>query len=128
MVVADTHVLLWWIQDPSRLSPRARRAMDEASTIGVAAISCWEIAMLAAYYRIILSEPAASWVAGMLTLPRVELLPLEPEIAVDAVYLQMMNHRDPADRMLMATARHHGVPLITRDTRIRSANLVDTIW
>lgn len=127
MVVADTHVLLWWIGEPQRLSERARVAMDEASIIGVAAISCWEIAMLSAYCRILLSEPVTSWVSGLLTLPRVELLPLEPEIAIDAAYLGI-DHRDPADRILMATARYHGVPLVTRDTRIRNARKVATIW
>jgi PIN domain nuclease of toxin-antitoxin system len=127
VIVADTHVLLWWIQDSKLLSPRARRAMEEASVIGVAAISCWEIAMLAAFTRIMLHEPVTSWVNGLLSLPRVELLPLEPEIAIDTAWMGI-THRDPADRMLMATARYHGVPLVTKDARIRDARVVETIW
>ena len=125
MIVADTHALVWWVNGADELSSSARARLN-AETIGVSAITCWEVAFLAARNRVQIDEPLG-WLREVLAVPHVELLPITPEIAVVAANLPDPI-RDPADRLIVATALHHDVPLVTKDTRIREANVVPTIW
>lgn len=126
MIVADTHALIWWTNGAPELS-RAAKAQLDSYPVGVAAISCWEVAFLAARNRISLNEDVLTWLRNVISVPRLELLPLTPEIAVVAADLPD-SIRDPADRLIVATAYHQQVPLVTKDGRIRAANVVETIW
>jgi PIN domain nuclease of toxin-antitoxin system len=126
VIVADTHALIWWVGEAEQLSPAARVALDQGP-IGVPAICCFEVAMLAQRHRIDLGIDALRWLDALLQLEKVRLLPIRPEIAVTAAGLSDPL-RDPADRLIVATALHEGVPLVTKDGRIRDSGIVRTIW
>ncbi len=120
-LVLDTHVFLWLLAGHPALPGETRDAMAAAARRGdllVPAIVPWEIAMLAARGRIALAEPAAEFIAHGLDLPGIRLAPLTPEVAVEAVALPGGFHKDPADRMIVATARVLGGTLVTFDQAI----------
>ena len=128
MILLDTATWIWRASDPERLSPRARRAIDEADGALVSAISVWEVAMLVAKRRIQLDRPVERWVDIALALPGIQLAPLEPAIAVRSTKLPGEFHPDPADRIIVATALENSVPILTPDERIRSYPHVQTVW
>ena len=121
MIVLDTHVLIWAVQDDARLGRKARSVIDEMtrqSRILISAITPWEIAMLAEKGRIVLGDDVGRWINRALALPGIALAPLEAPIAVGSVRLPEAFHADPADRIIVATARFHQVPLMTADQAI----------
>jgi PIN domain nuclease of toxin-antitoxin system len=121
-ILLDTHVWIWVVEgDRSRLAARAVRAIESASQQGnvlVSAISVWEVAMLEARGRIALARPVEEWVHAALRGPGVHLLGLAPEIAVESARLPGTPHADPADRILIASARMAGARLATCDASI----------
>ncbi|MBS1810356.1 MAG: type II toxin-antitoxin system VapC family toxin [Acidobacteria bacterium] len=122
MIVLDTHVWIWWVHgDPLLPSDVAQVvAAHEATGLGISAISCWEIAKLVEYNRLQLPLPINDWMAQALAYPGIVLLELSPEIAIDSTQLPPPFHKDPADQMIVATARIHNVPLVTCDHKIRA--------
>lgn len=121
MIVLDTHVLVWVLEDSPRLGEKARTAIDAAAGEGailVAAITPWEIAMLVEKGRLALGRDAATWIEAAFAVPGISLAPLEPAIAVESVRLPGAFHADPADRMIIATARHADATLLTADRAI----------
>lgn len=127
MIVLDTHAWIWWASDPARLGRRGRLALEAADRIGVPAVCCFEVAAAAAKGRISLDREPVEWLEQALALPRVELAPLTPRIAVKATQLGAF-HGDPADRLIVATAILNGATLVTRDKNIRSYKAVATVW
>ncbi|HEX9105623.1 MAG TPA: type II toxin-antitoxin system VapC family toxin [Longimicrobiales bacterium] len=121
-IVLDTHVWIWLVDGSrSALSPEALAVLAQAGQAGllrVSAISVWEVALLEARGRIRLSRTVAEWVRAALRAPGVELLPLTPEIAMDSTRLPGAAHGDPADRILVASARALGGRLATCDGAI----------
>lgn len=129
MVVVDTHAWLWWTDDPALLSPRARRAIEEADAIGVPTICCWELAMLVERRRIALERDVGLWVRQALAQERVEALPLTAKLALDAALLERERFvGDPADRIVYATARAAGSPLVTKDRRLHAFDSALAVW
>ncbi len=128
MIVLDTAAWIWRASDPKHLTPAARRAIDAAERALVSAISVWEVAMLVAKRRIQLDRPVEQWVDLALTLPGIQLAPLEPAIAVRSTKLPGGFHPDPADRIVVATALEYGIPIVTPDERIRSYPHVQSTW
>lgn len=129
MVVLDTHAWIWWADDPARLSRAARDAITEADPIGVSAISCWEVGMLALGGRITLDRDVSRWVRQALGQPGVVALPIGPKVALDAALLEREGFvGDPADRLIYATARDTGAVLVTRDERLRAYDPRGTLW
>ncbi len=120
MIVLDTHAWVWWTIDPARLSETQRQeiANNEDDRIGVSAISCWEVAKLCEYGRLELPVGLDEWFQAALRYPGVSLLGLTPEVAVESTTLPGAFHRDPADQMIVATARVHSCPLVTSDDKI----------
>jgi PIN domain nuclease of toxin-antitoxin system len=96
------------------------RVVKEEGSVVISAISLWEISMLYARKRILLNQPCLNWIAHSLQVPGIHLAELTPEIAVDSCSLPNHFHGDPADRIIIATARILGVPLMTRDEKILS--------
>ncbi len=127
MIVLDTHAWIWWASDPARLGRRSRAAIEAADRIGVPAVCCFEVAAAVARGRIALDRAPLEWLEQALGLPRTELLPLTPAVAVKATQLGAF-HGDPADRLIVASAMLHGAPLVTRDRNIRGYRPVSTVW
>lgn len=129
MIVLDTHIWIWWVSQPERLTDPQRRAIEaaEATGIGVSAISCWEVAKLVELGRLELDRPVADWLGLALRYPGLRLLELSPEIAVASTTLPGVFHRDPADQLIVATARVHGCRLVTSDARLVRYEHVETV-
>ncbi len=129
MIVLDTHVWVWWVHGDEQLTtPQVEAiAAHETNDIGVSAISCWEIAKLVEYGRLELPCPLSEWFEQALSYPGIRLLELTPEIAVESTQLPGEFHRDPADQIIVATARVHGCPLVTSDDKILKYPYVETI-
>lgn len=120
MIIIDTHIWIWWVHNHPSLEPwmRAKLIAHESDAIGVSAISCWEIARLEADTRLNLGRPIAEWFSIALGYPAIHLLDLTPEISIDANNLPGVFHKDPADRIIVATARTFGCELLTADDKI----------
>lgn len=129
LIVLDTHVWVNWVADNPSLSKRHRQIIVDggADGIGVSIISCWEVAMLASLGRLRLSLAVGTWIEQALRYPRVRLLELTPTIVVDSTQLPGEFHRDPADRLLVATARALKCAILTHDERIVSYPHVQAI-
>lgn len=120
VILLDTHIWIWWVHGDTQLTPSARQTIQrqEAGGLGVSVISCWEIANLVERNRIRLAFPLEDWIERALRYPGVRLLELTPTIAVRSTTLPGDFHRDPADRILVATARQHDCPILTADELI----------
>ena len=130
MVLLDTHVLLWWLDDPARLSAAQREVVlsaDIESPLLVSDISLWEVATLHSLGRIRLATPLREWLDNAVAPPLVRRQGISPAVAAEVAALPDSFHRDPADRILVATARVLGVTLLTQDRRIVDADLADTL-
>ena len=130
MIVLDTQCWIWWVMgNNTRLSNRQVRTISnhESDQIGVSAISCWEVAKLVELRKIQLPLEITEWVRAALQYPAISLLELTPEIAIESTRLPGNFHRDPADQIIVATARVLGCPLLTTDERIRSYPHVVTV-
>ncbi len=129
MIVLDTHIWIWWVHADERLTPTQRETItaNETDVVGVSAISCWEIAKLVEYGRLQLPSPLEEWFEQALNYPGVQLLALSPEIAIESTQLPGEFHRDPADQIIVATARVCGCPLVTSDDKILNYPHVTTI-
>src|ERR1700739_1669724 len=111
LLLLDTHVVLWATSNQPRLGRQAAKAIDRASRrdrLAVSAITPWEIGLRESRKRIALDKDVLAWIREALAKPEVSLVPLEPEIAVASSRLPFDMHADPADRILVATARHLG--------------------
>lgn len=132
MIVLDTHALVWWVSDPTHVPAKARRVINAASktagAVAVSSISVWEISMLVARRRLQLTIDADTWLAHMEALPFLRFVPVDNRIATRAMHLENFPHRDPADRMIVATALGLNATLVTADRRLRAYRSVSTVW
>jgi PIN domain nuclease of toxin-antitoxin system len=126
VIVLDTHVWLWWLAEPVKLSRKAKQAIEHADRVGVCTMSIFELVGLAERRRIKLDPPLRMWVRDALARERIEPLPLTTEIAIDAAQLRLGG--DPVDRIIYATARAEDAPLVTRDERLREFDGERTVW
>jgi PIN domain nuclease of toxin-antitoxin system len=132
MILLDTHALIWWVAEPRRIPAKAQRLIDGAiaatEQIAVSSISLWEIAMLIDRGRLALTLDTNVWIAHVEAIPLLDFVPVDNRIAVRAVQLQAFPHRDPADRMIVATALGLGATVISADARLRGYKPVKTAW
>ncbi len=128
MILLDTHAWIFLADDPKRLGKAARRAIDRAERIGVAAISLWELAMLLEKGRIALDQELLAWTQAALAEPRIEILPLTPAVVSAAHQLRGALDGDPGDRIIAATALLEGATLISKDERIAASGVVPVVW
>ncbi|MGD0090458.1 MAG: type II toxin-antitoxin system VapC family toxin [Planctomycetota bacterium] len=122
MLILDTHVWVWFFDRDPRIK-QAAASIDSAaveSGLGVSAISVWEVGMLVKKGRLVLGMDSLKYVQEALAKPHLSLIPLTPEIAIESNRLPGHLHGDPADRIIIATARVLGATLATRDRRIIS--------
>ena len=121
LLLVDTHTLIWMVEEDSRLGVQTAEALNRAGWEGrivVSAITPWEIGLLVSKGRLRLGPDVMQWIREALGRPGVRLAPLEPEIAVASTRLPFEMHADPADRILVATARHLGATLVTADAAL----------
>ncbi len=132
MIVLDTHALIWWVNGGEQLSRKARKAIENElagdGQVRVSAITAWEIAMLVSKGRLALTMDIDDWLETVASIEGVSFMPIDTHVAVQSVRLPGGFHPDPADRLIVALARHHSAPLVTADTRIQEYRHVKTIW
>ena len=129
MILLDTHVLLWASTETHRLSKLAHSAIERARQedgLAVASITLWEIANAVARGRVEILGTVKAAVEDLIL--GVDVKEMTPEIVAIAAEFPETYPRDPADRLIGATALAFGVPLVTKDERIRSSRAVQTIW
>jgi PIN domain nuclease of toxin-antitoxin system len=130
-LLLDTHVWLWWLLGQPELSTAERDALDAYATAGtppaISAISLWEAQMLASKERLQLDTPLTHWLPSAAAPEIVTVLPLDTDVILALDALPTGFHGDPADRIIVATARAHGLPLATRDGNIRRSRTVK-LW
>lgn len=115
MIVLDTHVWFWWINlEHHRFSASIRTVLEEGESLGVSVVSCYEIALAAQRGRLLLPCLTPQWFTEALEPSGIQLLPLTPEVTSYAVDLAAI-HRDPFDRMIIATTLIHDANLISLD-------------
>ena len=116
-LLLDTHVVHWWSAEPQRVSASARKALEAADELAVAAISWYELAWLAKHERITVNVPIRTWLQGLAA--QLRTIGVTPAIADSAVALPSSFPGDPADRLIYATAIEHGLELVSKDRAIR---------
>ncbi len=130
-ILLDTCAWIWLASDRKRLSPAATEAIEGAGRgerLHLSAISCWEVAKLVEKGRLAFKVPVREWLPRALALPGLQLEELSPEICLASTELPGEFHGDPADQILVATARHLGAALVTPDRRIRAYPHVPSLW
>ena len=117
MIVLDTHIWLWWVNnDTDHLDQSRLEQIANSDVIAVSAISCFEVAWLERHGRIALSASKSDWFEKALYGSGIQLLPVTPEIACVAVELPE-HHSDPQDRIIIATALVHHASLMSSDRK-----------
>jgi PIN domain nuclease of toxin-antitoxin system len=120
MIVLDTHIWVWWVDENPQLSQRHVQCIqdNEQEGLGVSAISCWEVAKLVERGRLGLDGSVEAWMEQAIAYPGIELLPLTPQIAIESTKLPGNFHRAPADQIIVATARVYNLAILTVDRLI----------
>ena len=121
-LLLDTHIALWLDSGDDHLRASTRALIDSCwrngGTIFLSAVTAWEIALLVDTGRIDLDIPIEAWVQRFLARPGIEGVALSCRAAARAYHLHRLEHRDPADRLLISTAIELGCPLVPYDDRI----------
>ena len=131
MILLDTHVWVWFISNPELLSKAAKKAIHtsmEQKAIVISSISAWEVALLVAKKRLKFTMSVTDWITKSERLPFFQFLPVDNSVAVKSVNLPQPLHRDPADRLIIATAITIAAPVVTKDKKLLDYPHVKTIW
>lgn len=128
LVLLDTHVLVWRILEPRRVSRAAARAIHSAQRVYLADITLREIAALVSAGRLELDRDVSEWLRQAIDDLALEVVAISPEIAARSTRIAQNFHGDPADQIIAATAIELDVPLVTADEHLRASPAVRTIW
>lgn len=131
MILLDTHVLVWWASDKKKLSRKSTKSIIDAQkhkSLAVSAISIWELAMLLTKGKLVVTMAPEEWLRQIEATDGLQVISVDAAIARNSVLLPGTLHHDPADRIIIATARAIGIPLVTADKKIRDYPHVETIW
>lgn len=127
----DTHILIWWLIGEGPLTPKQVEVLERIENRGgryaLSAISLWEIAKLVEHGKLFLPRLIDSFFEDLENHPGIEIIPLSARIALESTRLGKSFHKDPADQIIVATARVHGLSLVTADTRIRNSGILSII-
>jgi PIN domain nuclease of toxin-antitoxin system len=131
LTLLDTHAWVWWVTEDRRLSVAARRAIERRSAEGALALSLmsvWEVAKKVEKAQLVLDRPVETWVDEALNRPGLQLLELTRPILLGSCRLPGPFHGDPADQIVVATARDRDAVIVTKDERIRRYPHVRSLW
>lgn len=129
--VLDTHAWVWWVTKDRRLSRRARTTIDKAAARGdlyLSIFSVWEMAKKVEKGQIALDRPLNEWLEEALEIEGLQIAELTRQIAVDSCQLPQPFHGDPADQIIVASARSLSATMVTKDARLRDYPHVRTVW
>ena len=127
----DTHAWLWWVSEDRRLSFRAKAAIEksqQADDLWVSLISIWELAKKVEKEQLVLDRPLDQWLDEAAALPGLHLADLTRPILVESCQLPRPFPGDPADQIIVATARREAAVVVTKDRKIRGYAHVRTLW
>lgn len=127
-LLVDTHIFVWWVENNPKLSEEQARKLEEAGERGervnLSVMTLWEIAKLVSLDRLEVSRSLDQWFGQIEEDPRLNVLPLSGRIVLDSMRLGREFPKDPADQLIAATARCHGLRLMTADERIQRSGVV----
>lgn len=126
MICLDTHTLVWMALLPSKLSAKANRIIEDETEFLIADISLWEIAILHHKKRLIVPLPLVEFLDLLIGSRDFIVAPINPAIA--EISTKLIMQKDPADRLICATALYHNLKLITKDKEIIRSGVVEAIW
>ena len=127
----DTHTWIWWNMRPQNLSRKVARLIadeDGYDELLLSAISPWEFSKLLERGTLCISYNPEEWIDTALEMPNLRLVPLTPMIAYRSTVLPQPFHDDPADQLIVATAREENAVILTKDKRILEYQYVQSIW
>lgn len=131
MIILDTNALIWWTTAPEKLSRKAFEAVEQANSetgILVSSISVWEVYLLVKKDKLRLSLDIDQWLQKVESLPSIQFVPMDNRIAVQSVDLPEFASKDPADRIIIATALQYGAMIVSSDKKILKYPRVQSIW
>ena len=121
LILLDTHIWIWLALADNKLTSSSRKLIHKTiveSSVFLSAISLWETAMLVAKDRIEIEKPLSTWLEETIYQTKVKIMPITCQIAAESCQLPGNCHKDPADRLIIATARIEGMSLLTKDKNI----------
>ena len=127
----DTHTWIWWNMRPQNLSQRVKTLISDSSKYDellLSAISPWEFSKLLEKGRLGISCHPEEWINLALDIPKIRLVHLSPIIAYRSTVLPKPFHSDPADQIIVATAREENATVLTKDKHIRTYDYVRSLW
>ena len=130
LTICDTHILIFWQDNPKRLSTIANFTLEKAlanKSLACSDISFWEIAMLFKSGRLRNDIPAEQYMNDIILTMSLTVLPVTPEIAALSQH-ELFIHKDPADRLIASTAIVNKAPLISADTKLQNIDALNIIW
>lgn len=127
MIILDTHIWIWWVNESPRLTEKQKQIIKEnqVNGLGISVISCWEIAKLVEKKRLVLSIPVEEWLEEASTYPGIKIINLSIPILVESTQLTGF-HNDPADQIIVATSKVKNSKLLTADNKILDYSGVET--
>lgn len=127
----DTHTWIWWHMNPQKLSQKVRRLVGNVNgyeEMLLSAISPWEFSKLLEKERIGISCDPEDWIHSALEMPKFRLVPLSPVLAYRSTVLPQPFHSDPADQIIVATAREENATILTKDEKILTYKNARSLW
>ena len=127
----DTHTWIWWHMNPKKLSQKVKKIIKNTNSydeILLSAISPWEFSKLLEKKKIGISCDPEDWINSALDMPKFRLIPLSPVLAYRSTVLPQPFHNDPADQIIVATAREENATILTKDERILTYKNVRSLW
>jgi len=131
-MIVDSHVLLWWLEDESRLSPEAKESFRDAengiTSLILSSVTFWEFRLKELRGKLETSTPIRRWPGILAQLPWITVVDVDTDLWLEMAELDWA-HRDPADRLIAVTALRQGVPVLTKDHQFhRSDSPVEAVW
>ena len=127
----DTHTWIWWNMNPQKLSQKVKKVISSTNKYDellLSAISPWEFSKLLEKQRIGISCDPEDWINAALDMPKLRLVSLSPILSYRSTVLPQHFHNDPADQIIVATAREENATILTKDERIHAYKDVRSLW